>query len=269
MAYNWWVFLHLIGVFGFLAAHGLSMVMAIRLRRERDPAKVNDLLQLSSASTRVFYVFFILLGVGGIVAASVAHLWSQAWVWLSVIVLVVILIVMYALASPFYKKVGVIARAKAGGSKAVSDKQFDTLLLSRVPGIVMGIGTLGLVALIYLMLFKPTFASSTPAPPVAVPSGSVPSSVIHQTAGQLSFGTSTMQAPANTQFQIVFDNQAPGVQHNVSIYTNSSASHALFQGQLVAGPKTITYHVGALPAGTYFFRCDVHPAQMTGTLVVK
>ena len=27
--------------------------------------------------------------------------------------------------------------------------------------------------------------------------------------------------------------------------------------------------MGALPAGSYFFRCDVHPAQMTGTLVVK
>jgi plastocyanin len=245
------------------------MAMAIRLRRERDPAKVNDLLQLSSASTRVFYVFFILLAVGGVVAASVAHLWSQAWVWLSVIVLVVVLIVMYALASPFYKKVGVVARAKAGGSKAVTDEQFDALLRSRAPGLVMGIGTLGLVALLYLMLFKPTFTSAATPTPVAVPSGSGASTVVHQSAGQISFGSSTMQAPAGTPFQIVFDNHAPGVQHNISIYTNSSASDALFQGQLIAGPNTVTYHVGSLPAGSYFFRCDVHPAQMTGTLVVK
>ncbi len=268
MGYNWWVFLHLIGVFGFLAAHGLSMAMAIKLRRERDPAKVNDLLVLSSASTRWFYAAFAALALGGILAASVAHLWSQAWVWLSVVVLVVVLIVMYALASPFYKKVGVIARAKAGGSRAVTDKQFDALLLSRTPFLVMLIGTLGLVALIYLMLFKPTFASSTPTP-VAVPSGSGASTVVHQTAGEISFGSSTMRAPADTPFQIVFDNQAPGVQHNISIYKDSSASDALFQGQLVGGPKTITYHVGSLPAGSYFFRCDVHPAQMTGTLVVK
>jgi plastocyanin len=268
MGYNWWVFLHLIGVFGLLAAHGLSIAMAVKLRSERDPAKVNDLLQLSAASTRVFYVFFVALALGGIVAASVAHLWSQAWVWLSVIVLVVVLIVMYAMASPYYKKVGVIARAKAGGSKAVTDEQFDALLLSRAPAIVMAIGTLGLVALLYLMLFKPTFASSTPTP-VAVPSGSGASTVVHQTAGEITFGSATMQAPAGTPFQIVFDNQAPGVQHNISIYKDSSAADALFRGELVGGPKTITYHVGSLPAGSYFFRCDVHPAQMTGTLVVK
>src|SRR2546423_6726212 len=172
MGYNWWVFLHLIGVFGFLAAHGLSIAMGVKLRRERDPAKVNDLLQLSAASTRVFYVFFALLALGGIVAASVAHLWSQAWVWLSLIVLAVVLVFMYALAAPFYKKVGVIARAKAGGSEAVTDEQFDRLLRARIPDIVSFVGTLGLVVLIYLMLFKPTFASSSGGTPVPATSGS-------------------------------------------------------------------------------------------------
>ena len=31
----------------------------------------------------------------------------------------------------------------------------------------------------------------------------------------------------------------------------------------------MTYDVPALEPGTYFFRCDVHPGQMTGTFVVK
>ena len=56
--------------------------------------------------------------------------------------------------------------------------------------------------------------------------------------------------------------------HNVAIYTNSSASTALFRGQFVQGPGTATYHVGALAPGTYFFRCDVHPTKMTGTFIV-
>ena len=42
----------------------------------------------------------------------------------------------------------------------------------------------------------------------------------------------------------------------------------LFKGDLLSGPATTTYKVDALPAGTYFFRCDVHP-QMNGTFVVK
>jgi plastocyanin len=269
MGYNWWVLLHLVGVFGFLAAHGVSMAAAFRLRRERDPAKVSELLQLSASSTRWFYVALGALALGGIVAASVADLWSQAWVWLSVVVLVVVMVFMYALAGPFYKKVGVIARAKAGGSEAVTDEQFDHLLRARIPDIVSFVGMLGLVVLIYLMLFKPTFASSSAGTPVPVTSGSGSSSVVHQTADQLSFGSSSLQAPAGTPFEIVFDNQAPGVQHNVAIYRDSSAADALFVGDLFPGPKTVTYHVGALSAGSYFFRCDVHPSQMTGTLVVK
>ena len=35
--------------------------------------------------------------------------------------------------------------------------------------------------------------------------------------------------------------------HNVAIYTNSSASTALFRGQFVQGPGTATYHVGDTP----------------------
>jgi hypothetical protein len=40
-----------------------------------------------------------------------------------------------------------------------------------------------------------------------------------------------------------------------------------FAGDLVTGPATATYDVPAIPAGTYFFHCDVHPTQMFGTFV--
>jgi len=47
------------------------------------------------------------------------------------------------------------------------------------------------------------------------------------------------------------------------------AARSLFQGQIVIGRTTVTYHVGALVAGTYYFHCDVHPTAMQGTFVVK
>ncbi|HXY71790.1 MAG TPA: cupredoxin domain-containing protein [Actinomycetota bacterium] len=272
MAYQWWVFAHLLGVFGFLAAHGVSMTTGFRLRKERDPAKVVELVQLSSSSTRWFYGSFLLLGITGIAAATDAGLWSQFWVGTSVVVVVVVTGVMLSVGKPYYRKVGVVARAKAGGSKAVSDKDFDELLRSRRSDVVIAVGVLGLVALLYLMLFKPTLSSATAPTPTPVATGSsAPGGVpaVHETAGQVTFGSTTLQAPANTPFDIVFDNQAPGVAHNVAIYTNSSASTVLFRGALVTGVKTVTYHVPALKPGTYFFRCDVHPTQMTGTFVVK
>jgi nitrite reductase (NO-forming) len=83
------------------------------------------------------------------------------------------------------------------------------------------------------------------------------------------FTTDCLAAPAGKAFTITFDNADPGVPHNVSIYTDDSASQALFTGDLVSGPKKIVYEVPALDPGTYFFRCDVHPTTMTGTFVVK
>jgi plastocyanin len=40
----------------------------------------------------------------------------------------------------------------------------------------------------------------------------------------------------------------------------------LFEGEVVAGPTTVTYAVPALDPGEYAFVCDIHP-EMTGTLV--
>jgi len=82
------------------------------------------------------------------------------------------------------------------------------------------------------------------------------------------FDTSCLAAPAGTPFTITFTNNDASVPHNVSIYTDDTATKALFQGDLLTGPGTTTYHVPKLAAGTYYFRCDVHPTQMFGTFVV-
>jgi len=88
-------------------------------------------------------------------------------------------------------------------------------------------------------------------------------------AHNIAFNTKCLAAPANTPFKILFMNMDVGTPHNVAIFTDPAATKSLFTGALVTGPKTVTYQVPALPAGTYYFRCDVHPTQMFGTFVVK
>jgi plastocyanin len=54
----------------------------------------------------------------------------------------------------------------------------------------------------------------------------------------------------------------------VAIYADAAAEHAHFVGQTTIGSATIEYHVASLPQGTYLFRCDIHPRDMAGALVV-
>jgi plastocyanin len=101
----------------------------------------------------------------------------------------------------------------------------------------------------------------TPAPTVAVDANSP---VV--TAQNLQFATKDVKAPAGKPFAMTFTNQ-DSAPHNVSIYTDSSASKRVFEGEVFSSGERV-YQVPALTAGTYFFRCDVHP-DMTGTLTVQ
>lgn len=88
-------------------------------------------------------------------------------------------------------------------------------------------------------------------------------------AKNIKFDKSCLAAPAGKAFTIKFDNEDSGVPHNADIFTNKSATKSLFKGQVITGSKTVTYNVPALQAGTYYFRCDIHPTQMFGTFVVS
>jgi plastocyanin len=260
--YEFLVFVHLVGVLTFVGAHGVSMGVLFRLRRERDPAAVNQLLNLSGLASRVFYLGFLLLLVGGIAAGFVGHWWSQAWIWASIGVLVIVTGFMYGLASPYYRRVRLIAGAMAGGSEAVTSAQFDQVLRSPRAMAVAWIGLLGLLAIVAMMVFKPTFGlGSTPTPSASCAPNGTELSI---SAADLSFDKDCLAAPADTAFTIAFDNTSQ-VLHNVAILDGGTA---LFTGPTFTGPKITTYDVPALPAGTYTFRCDVHPTQMTGTFVV-
>lgn len=85
-------------------------------------------------------------------------------------------------------------------------------------------------------------------------------------AKDLEFSTSTLSAPADEPFKIAFDNQE-GAPHNVAIYRDASVTESVFGSDPFSGPAVVTYDVPGLPAGTYFFRCDLHP-DMSGELTV-
>ena len=85
-------------------------------------------------------------------------------------------------------------------------------------------------------------------------------------AKDMQFVTRDVQVPAGKAFQLSFTN-SDGAPHNVAIYTDSSASTNLFRGEIFSSATKVE-QVPALAAGTYFFRCDVHP-DMQGTITAQ
>lgn len=86
-------------------------------------------------------------------------------------------------------------------------------------------------------------------------------------AQNIAFDTDTIELVADTPTTITLDNRDAGVQHNLAIYADDTRSEVLFQGELLTGAGTADYQIPPLPAGEYYFQCDVHPA-MNGTVVV-
>src|SRR5919112_3916956 len=75
------VFLHVLGAFAFVAAHGVSMFAAFRLQGERDRSRQATLLELSQMGVGASYVGLLLLLVAGILAGFIGDHWGRGWIW--------------------------------------------------------------------------------------------------------------------------------------------------------------------------------------------
>jgi uncharacterized membrane protein len=164
--YPWVVFVHVAAVLGFFIAHGTSMAVAFRLKRERDPERVRALLDLSGWATALPGATLAPLGfVAGIAAGFMGNWWGQAWIWISLALFVAVGVAMTPLVASYLNAI----RAAAGApsvSNPFSRKppppapeadpvQLRSLLDAWNPltAAVMGLGAF--VIILWLMMFKP------------------------------------------------------------------------------------------------------------------
>jgi len=87
------------------------------------------------------------------------------------------------------------------------------------------------------------------------------------TAQDHKFDKDCLAVPAGQAFTIRFDNK-DNDRHSVAILPSHMSTETFFQGDIVPGPKSVTYSVPALKAGTFHFHCQIHPNLMNGTFVV-
>ena len=143
-------FLHLLGVLGFVAAHGATITVTFKLRSEREPARVKTMLELSRATRHVMYASFTLLLAAGVSMGFVAHLWGSGWIWTSLVLLFLLFAAAFPLALPYF---GAIRRAVAAEPV---DKDALVRLLKSPRGLVLAwVETIGILLILGLMVWKP------------------------------------------------------------------------------------------------------------------
>jgi len=144
--YVWLKFLHLTGLGLFLFGHGIAGGASFALRNRPAGEVSRALLQLSIWSYRIAYPGLALLIVTGVVMGFEGSWWGRTWLWVSIVILVIVFGLMTYVSIPYHQ-----SRDAA--------KEADSVLAERLgktrPVLATWIGAIGILLLLFLMVFKP------------------------------------------------------------------------------------------------------------------
>jgi cytochrome c oxidase subunit II len=96
-----------------------------------------------------------------------------------------------------------------------------------------------------------------------------PGGQLHVVARNISWNTNCFHVLPGQAVRISVSNQDAGIDHNFAIWDGPDLRHQLFATGKFPGVATRTDSVPALPAGRYFFQCNVHGPAMSGVFIVE
>jgi hypothetical protein len=149
------VFAHLIGLVLFALSHGVAVLMSFRVRAERDPRTIGALLGLSKLAIGPAYIGLLLLIIGGLGAAWIGELFGKPWLIASIVVFLVVIAIMYMVATPYYAGIRQALGEPGSETPAATPDQLAAMLDTRRPEVLAATGVLGFVVLVWLMVLKP------------------------------------------------------------------------------------------------------------------
>ena len=162
MLYRWLVFLHILGAFGFLLAHGGSVNATFRVRREQTLDGLRAVLQLSNSSFTLMYVSLLLMLLAGIASGFIGQWWGRGWIWASLAVLLATAVGMFFLATGFFNRLRRSAglpwfdgRREHAAEPPAPHEELMQLQVSGRPVLTSVLGLLPIALILWLMVFKP------------------------------------------------------------------------------------------------------------------
>ena len=163
MLYQLVVFLHVVFVFGYLLAHGVSAAVSYAIKKERDVNRIRALLDLSAASYPAMLWTLLAVVVFGLAASFLNMVWWRfGWIWVSIVVLVVIVVLMAIYGSGVFgeirKAAGLPYMVKGKPFRAEparSDEEVYAATAKVNPTLLLVIGYGGFAVIAWLMRIKP------------------------------------------------------------------------------------------------------------------
>lgn len=148
---NWYLFwrlVHFAGIVVFVAGHGVSAAVTVRLPKERDPVRLEVLLALSRSTIVWSNLGLVVLLTGGVANWVRVGYSPQGWLWTSAALLAVLAVAGVGLAAPHLRRV----RAAVG---AGDPDRLASALSSPLPWVLFWIETAGVAVILWLMVYKP------------------------------------------------------------------------------------------------------------------
>jgi hypothetical protein len=160
--YQWIVYLHVVGAFGLMFAHGASALVAFRLRREREVERIRALLDLSSLALRGMWGSLLLLLVAGIVAGFMGGWWGDYWIWISLVLLILIVVGMALVSTrsyyPLRTAVGLPdpwTKLEGAPQPPAPPEEIEHFIVAGRPFELLTLGFGGTLIILWFMMFKP------------------------------------------------------------------------------------------------------------------
>lgn len=92
MLVRWLVFIHVLSAITFFLAHGAAAAMVFKVRSETDFARIRAMLDLSVSTFKAYMLSFFMMGVTGLTMPFLIHIWNRAWIWLSIILILFVVV---------------------------------------------------------------------------------------------------------------------------------------------------------------------------------
>ena len=101
------------------------------------------------------YVSIGAIVLTGILLGLKLTVFSNWWIWVAIGILAAMIALMTAIAKPYFRRVKEACEVRPSGVPRVSDEELGQILRSSRAHVITAIGVVGLVAILYLMVFQP------------------------------------------------------------------------------------------------------------------